>query len=83
MWKDLNLTEDQKAQIKAVMESKKPLLDAIRKEHMEKMKFVMDEAQKEIRPILTPEQQQVLDDRKKLREDKAKLHDKKESETTP
>lgn len=73
MWRELNLTEEQRKKIKAVMESKKPILDAIRDEQMQKMKIVLDEAQKEIRPILTPEQQQVLDDMKKLRESREKL----------
>jgi len=71
--RELNLSEEQKAKVKAVMESKKPLLDAIREEQMQKMKIVMEEAEKEIRPILTPEQTQVLDDMKKLQASREKL----------
>ena len=73
MLRELNLSEEQKAKVKAVMESKKPLLDAIREEQMQKMKIVMEEAEKEIRPILTPEQTQVLDDMKKLQASREKL----------
>lgn len=88
LFKDLNLTDEQKAKVKSVMESKKPLIDAIREEQMAKMKIVMEDAEKEIRTVLTPEQQKVLDDSKKLREDamklrkeRQKLRDDKKTET--
>jgi len=72
----LNLTDEQKEKVKAVMEAQKPKIQAIREEERAKVKTVMDEARKEIRPILTKEQQQVLDDLDKLEKDKAALEKK-------
>jgi Spy/CpxP family protein refolding chaperone len=73
LFHELNLTADQKAKVKAIMESEKPKIQAIREETRTKMQAVMEDVQAQIRPILTKEQQQVLDDAKKLREDKSAL----------
>lgn len=75
MGKMLNLTDDQKAKVKAVMEANKPKIEAIRKEEQAKIQAIMEDSQKQIRPILTPEQQQVMDDAQKLREGAQKLRE--------
>ncbi|MEO6053300.1 MAG: hypothetical protein ABIP97_04740 [Chthoniobacterales bacterium] len=64
-FQDLNLTDDQKKQVKAIMEEDKPKFEALRKEQIAK-----------IRTILTPEQQKVLDDKQTRHEDKQALKKK-------
>lgn len=71
--KALNLTPEQQKKARAIMEAAKPKIEAARKEGQAKVKSVMDEALKELRPSLTPEQQAVLDDLQKFRADKAAL----------
>jgi len=71
--RDLNLTPEQKAKVKAVMEAQKPKIEAIRQEERAKIKAVFDDAETQIRPLLTKEQVQVLDDAKKLEASKAAL----------
>jgi Spy/CpxP family protein refolding chaperone len=75
MGRMLNLTDDQKAKVKAIMEANKPKIEEIRKEEQAKIQAVMEDSQKQIRPILTPEQQQVMDDAQKLREGAQKLRE--------
>jgi Spy/CpxP family protein refolding chaperone len=69
----LNLTDEQKAKVKEVMEANKPKIEAIRKEEMARIKAVMDESMKQIEPLLTADQKQVLTDMEKLRQSRAKL----------
>jgi Spy/CpxP family protein refolding chaperone len=45
---------------------------AVRQEAMQKIKAIRDNAQAQIRPLLTPEQQQKFDALKKAREDMRK-----------
>ncbi|CAN5251506.1 hypothetical protein BH20VER2_BH20VER2_09940 [soil metagenome] len=59
--KDLNLTAEQEAQVKPILEQAKPQMKAIQEEAMQKRKAVMDNTAAQIRPILTAEQQQKLD----------------------
>src|SRR5437879_5887313 len=56
----LNLTEDQKAKIKPIIEEGMPQIKAIHEEARTKVKAVMDGVHEKIKPILTPEQQQKL-----------------------
>lgn len=64
----LDLTPDQQAKVKAIFEQAKPQIQAIR-----------ENMQSQIRPILTPAQQQKWDAIKKAREDmrkaKEEMHD--------
>jgi len=69
----LQLTDAQKAKAKELMEAAKPRIEAIREEERAKIKAVIEDSMKELRPLLTPEQQAVLDDLQKLRADKAAL----------
>ncbi|CAN5539020.1 hypothetical protein BH20VER3_BH20VER3_12570 [soil metagenome] len=58
----LNLTPQQKAQVQPIINQAQPQIEQIRREAMEKTKTVMDNAMAQIRPLLTPEQQKMLDD---------------------
>jgi Spy/CpxP family protein refolding chaperone len=71
----LNLTDEQKAKVKEVMEADKEKILAILKEQREKIAAVKAESEKAIRPILTDEQKAVFDDAKKLRESGEKLRE--------
>ena len=77
--KDLNLTDDQKTKVQPIIDQTKPQIAAIHKEAMEKMHALLESAGAQIRPLLTPEQQQKLDAMKKAHEDMRKaeqeMHD--------
>jgi periplasmic protein CpxP/Spy len=77
--KDLNLTDDQKAKVQPIIDQAKPQIAAIHKEAMEKMHALMENAGAQIRPLLTPPQQQKFDAMKKAHEDMRKameeMHD--------
>jgi Spy/CpxP family protein refolding chaperone len=70
--KDLNLTDDQKAKVQPIVDQTKPQIAAIHKEAMEKMHALLENAGAQIRPLLTPEQQQKFDAMKKAHEDMRK-----------
>ena len=63
----LNLTPDQKAKAQPIIDQTRPQIENIRREAMQKMKAVMDNAMAQIRPLLTPEQQKKLDEVKNER----------------
>lgn len=65
----LNLTADQKAKVDPIIEQARPQIEAIHQEAMEKMKTVMENAGAQIRPLLTPQQQEKFDAMKKAHED--------------
>jgi Spy/CpxP family protein refolding chaperone len=71
--KMLNLTPDQQQKVKAIFQSVKPQIEAIRKEEQTKIRAVLAEAGKQVRPLLNEQQQQVFDDMQKLRADRAAL----------
>ena len=58
----LNLTPDQQAKVQPIINQAQPKIAEIRREAMQKMKAVMASAASQIRPLLTPEQQEKLDD---------------------
>ena len=58
----LNLTSDQQTKVQPILDAAKPQIRAIHQEAMQKMKAVMASAASQIRPLLTPEQQEKLDD---------------------
>jgi Spy/CpxP family protein refolding chaperone len=76
MASELNLTEDQKAQIKPILEEEAPKLKAIREDasldrraKMEKARDVMQDTSARIQPILTEDQKaKAADMRKEARE---------------
>jgi Spy/CpxP family protein refolding chaperone len=65
----LSLTSDQKAKVQPIIDQAKPQIAAIHQEAMEKMKAIMESTGTQIRPLLTPEQQQKFDAMKKAHED--------------
>jgi Spy/CpxP family protein refolding chaperone len=79
MTETLNLTPDQQAKVKPILDQARPQMIAIHQEAMQKAKAVMDDTMAKIRPMLTPEQQKKADDIKTAHEqmhDAAKkLHD--------
>jgi len=70
--KDLDLTDDQKAKVQPIVDQMKPQMAAIHKEAMEKMHALLESAGAQIRPLLTPAQQQKFDAMKKAHEDMRK-----------
>ena len=70
--KSLNLTDEQKAKVQPIIDQTKPQIAAIHKEAMEKMHALMENAGNQIRPLLTPQQQQKFDAMKKAHEDMRK-----------
>ena len=78
---ELDLTAEQKARVQPIVDQTKPQIEAIHQEAMEKMRAIMESTGAQIRPLLTPQQQQKFDAMKKAHEDmlKAKkaLHDAK------
>ena len=70
--KDLELTEDQKAKVQPIIDQAKPQIEAIHKEAMEKTHAIMESTGAQIRPLLTPQQQQKYDAMKKAHEDMRK-----------
>lgn len=79
MTKSLNLTAEQEAKVKPILDQTRPQIVAIHQEAMQKTHALMDSAMSQIRPLLTAEQQKKFDDLKKAREDMRKareqLHD--------
>lgn len=71
----LDLTPDQQAKVKAIFEQAKPQIQAAREEAREKGKAIRENIQAQIRPILTPAQQQKYDAIKKAREDMRKARE--------
>jgi Spy/CpxP family protein refolding chaperone len=70
----LNLTDEQKAKLKEIMEANKPKIEAIRKEEAAKIKAVLDDSMKQLQPLLTADQKQVLSDMENLRKSREKLN---------
>ena len=58
----LNLTPEQKAKIQPIIDQTTPQIQAIRRDAMQKIKTLVDNAMAQIRPMLTPEQQKLLDE---------------------
>jgi Spy/CpxP family protein refolding chaperone len=72
MTKTLNLTPDQQAKVRPIIEQAKPQIVAIRQEARQKIKVIRDNISSQIRPLLTPTQQQKFDAIQKAREDMLK-----------
>jgi Spy/CpxP family protein refolding chaperone len=77
--KALDLTPDQQAKVKAIFEQAKPQIQAAREEGKQKAQAIRESVRSQIRPILTPAQQQKWDAIQKAREDmrkaKEEMHD--------
>ncbi len=70
--KELNLTDDQKTKVQPIIDQTKPQMQAIHQEAMQKMHALLESTTAQIRPLLTPQQQQKLDAMKKAHEDMRK-----------
>ena len=66
---DLNLSADQKVKVQPIIDQAKPQIRAIHEEAMKKAKAIMDNTMAQIRPLLTPQQQQQLDAKRKAHGD--------------
>jgi Spy/CpxP family protein refolding chaperone len=73
--KALDLTPEQQAKIQPIFDQAKPQLKAARQEAKQKVQAIRENIQSQIRPILTPAQQQKFDAMKKAREDMRKARD--------
>jgi Spy/CpxP family protein refolding chaperone len=58
----LNLTPEQKAKVQPIIDQTNPQIQAIRQDAMRKIRTLVDNAMAQIRPMLTPEQQKLLDE---------------------
>ncbi|MEP6709612.1 MAG: hypothetical protein ABJB32_05720 [Verrucomicrobiota bacterium] len=61
----LNLTADQKAKAQPIFDQARPQLSAIKQETKQKTQAILEKVMSQIRPLLTKEQQQKLDDQQK------------------
>jgi periplasmic protein CpxP/Spy len=75
MTKTLDLTPDQQAKIGPILEQANPQMKAARQESKEKMKAIRDNVRSQIRPLLTPAQQQKWDAIQKARDDVRKARE--------
>ena len=73
--KTFNLTPEQQAKIKPILDQAKPQVMAIRQDARGKIKAIRDNARTQIRAVLTPEQQQKFDALQKAREDMRKARE--------
>jgi Spy/CpxP family protein refolding chaperone len=58
----LYLTPEQKTKVQPIIDQTSPQIQAIRRDAEQKIRALVDNAMVQIRPILTPEQQKILDD---------------------
>lgn len=63
----LNLTPEQKTKVQPIIDQTTPQIQIIRREAEQKIKTLVDSAMAQIRPMLTPEQQKVLDESQQQR----------------
>ena len=75
MTKTLDLTPEQQAKIRPILEQAKPRMKAAHQESRQKMKAIRDEVRSQIRPLLTPAQQQKWDAIQKARDDMRKARE--------
>jgi periplasmic protein CpxP/Spy len=73
--KALDLTPEQQAKLQPIFDQAKPQIMAVRQEAKQKIDKIRENIQGQIRPILTPAQQQKFDALKKAREDMRKARE--------
>jgi protein CpxP len=71
----LDLTPEQQAKIQPIFDQAKPQMKAARQEAKQKLQAIRDNLRSQIRPILTPAQQQKWDALQKAREDMRKARE--------
>lgn len=67
--KEYNLTSDQQAKIKPLLDAAKPQLIAIHKDAMQKAQAILDNTNSQIRPLLNSTQQAKFDSLQKAKQD--------------
>ncbi len=67
--KSLNLTSDQQAKVKPLLDQARPQIMAIHKDAMQKTQAIVDKTMSQIRPLLTQDQQTKFDALQKARQD--------------
>jgi periplasmic protein CpxP/Spy len=72
--KALDLTPEQQAKIQPIFDQAKPQIVAARQEAKQKIMSIRQNTMAQVRPILTPAQQQKFDALKKAREDMRNAH---------
>ena len=70
----LNLTPEQKAKVQPIIDQTNPQIQTIRRDAMQKIKTLVDSAMAQIRPMLTLEQQKILDETQHERRGGLKSH---------
>ena len=79
--KELDLTPQQEAQVKPIIDAATPQIRAIHQEAMQKSRAIIDASIAQIRPVLSAEQQTKLDKMRaaheKMREAMRELHEAK------
>jgi periplasmic protein CpxP/Spy len=73
--KALDLTPEQQAKIQPIFDQAKPQVMAARQEAKQKIMAIRENTMAQVRPILTPAQQQKFDAMKKAREDMRKARE--------
>ena len=73
--KSLDLTPEQQAKIQPIFDQAKPQMMAARQESKQKVRAIRENTMAQVRPILTPAQQQKFDALKKAREDMRKARE--------
>jgi Spy/CpxP family protein refolding chaperone len=73
--KALDLTPEQQAKIQPIFDQAKPQIKAARQESRQKVQAIRENTMAQVRPILTPAQQQKFDAMKKAREDMRKARE--------
>jgi Spy/CpxP family protein refolding chaperone len=63
----LNLTPEQRAKVQPIIDQTNPQIQAVRRDAAQKIKTLVDSAMEQIRPMLTPDQQKMLDESQQQR----------------
>jgi protein CpxP len=71
----LDLTPEQQAKIQPIFDQAKPQMKAARQEAKQKVQAIRENIRSQVRPILTPAQQQKWDALQKAREDMRKARE--------
>lgn len=59
LFEKLELTQEQRTQVDAIMERRRREVDAFWKQHGPQLRTIMDSARTEMRSVLTPEQREI------------------------
>jgi len=83
MSKELHLSAEQRQQVTAIFEAKRPKMKALHEEMRPKFEALRSETQAEIRKLLTPEQQKMADEMEAEMEKRRGEHEREEPPPGP